>query len=99
MFGDVYRLGVWDTGGGVAPFVLCYLCSYVDENARRVLVWVTEAVLRRLCPALHRRAVEHAFSTLGDGDEMPNPPPSPSSECGWLALQQRVLGILDRIAA
>ena len=47
MFARVHEMGVLaDPSTPATPFVVCYLCSYIDGEGGSVLAWVIDDVLR-----------------------------------------------------
>lgn len=93
MFSRVHEMGVLTSSTPIAPLVVCYLCSNVDETGGKVMAWVMEDVLRIVSPRLHESAVQHGFSAL-DVVERRLVPPMPSPRCHWVELQKRAVVIL-----
>ena len=97
MFARVHEMGVFaDPSTPVTPFVVCYLCSYIDGEGGSALAWVMDDVLRIASPQLHADALQHGWTPLTLADRR-RIPPIPSARCPWLAVQKRAVLILAHI--
>ncbi len=96
MFSHVYEMGILTSVTSASPFVVCYMCSYMDETDRKVFTWVIDDVLRISSPWLHTRAVQNGFSELANC-ERAHVPPIPLPSCHWIELQKRAVIILSML--